>query len=189
MMVRREAIRLVPALWLDGAIAGLGAAALCAAFAFRGIEHLAGGSAAAVATNLAYPLGDVLLLALVVGGTVLLVGSPASGAWYLVAAGCAVNATGDTFNLFHGPARPHSGSIVDAIAWPASLLLMSVAVWIAGSVPRPARRNHDPRIPPPGRGSRRRPRGAPGRQPERRKHGRCRTRNAERCLWPASDSH
>jgi diguanylate cyclase (GGDEF)-like protein len=134
MMVRKEAIQLVPALWLDGAIAGLGAATLCAAFAFRGIEHLAGGSAAAVATNLAYPMGDVLLLALVVGGTVLLSGNR-RGAWYLVAAGCAVNAAGDTFNLFHGAGAPALGSIVDAIAWPASLLLMSIAMWI----PAPSR--------------------------------------------------
>ncbi len=129
LMVRRDALRLVPALWLDGAIAGLGAAALCAAFAFRGIERLAGGSAATVATNLAYPLGDVLLLALVVAGTVLLSGRRRA-AWYLVAAGCAVNAAGDTFNLLNGAGAPALGSIVDAIAWPASLLLMSIAVWL-----------------------------------------------------------
>jgi diguanylate cyclase len=129
LMVRRDALRLVPALWLDGAIAGLGAAALCAAFAFRGIEHLAGGSAAAVATSLAYPLGDVLLLALVVAGTVVLSGRRRR-AWYLVAAGCAVNAAGDTFNLLHGAGAPALGSIVDAIAWPASLLLLSIAVWL-----------------------------------------------------------
>jgi diguanylate cyclase (GGDEF)-like protein len=129
LMVRRDALRLVPALWLDGAIAGLGAAALCAAFAFRGIEHLAGGSAAAVATSLAYPLGDVLLLALVVAGTVVLSGRRRR-AWYLVATGCAVNAAGDTFNLLHGAGAPALGSIVDAIAWPASLLLLSIAVWL-----------------------------------------------------------
>jgi len=128
-MVRRDALRLVPALWLDGAIAGLGAAALCAAFAFRGIKDLAGGSAAAVATNLAYPLGDVLLLGLVVAGTVLLSGRRRH-AWYLVATGCAVNAAGDTFNLLHGAGAPALGSIVDAVAWPTSLLLMSIAVWL-----------------------------------------------------------
>jgi diguanylate cyclase len=129
LMVRRDALRLVPSLWFDGAIAGLGVAALCAAFAFNGIEHLAGGSAAAVATNLAYPVGDVGLLVLVVAGTVLLSGRHRS-AWYLVAAGCAINAAGDTFNLFHGAGAPAVGSITDAIAWPASLLLMSIAVWL-----------------------------------------------------------
>lgn len=129
LMVRREMIRMVPALWLDGGIAGLGAAALCAAFAFRSIERLAGGSAAAVATNLAYPLGDVLLLTLVVSGTVLLA-QRRHGGWSLVAAGCALNAAGDTFNLFHGAGAPAVGSVVDAIAWPASLFLISIAVWL-----------------------------------------------------------
>jgi diguanylate cyclase (GGDEF)-like protein len=129
LIVREEAIRMVPALWLDGGIAGLGAAALCAAFAFHDIERLAGGGPAAVATNLAYPLGDVLLLALVVGGSVVLSGRRRGG-WSLIAAGCAINAAGDTFNLFHGAGAPALGSIVDAIAWPASLFLMSLAAWL-----------------------------------------------------------
>ncbi len=68
LMLRRESSKLVPATWLDGGVAGLGAAALCAAFAFHSIEHVAGGGTAEVATNLAYPVGDVLLLAMVVGG-------------------------------------------------------------------------------------------------------------------------
>jgi diguanylate cyclase (GGDEF)-like protein len=129
LIVREEAIRMVPALGLDGGVAGLGAAALCAAFAFNDIERLAGGGPAAVATNLAYPLGDVLLLALVVGGTVVL-SARRRGGWILIAAGCAINAAGDTFNLFHGAGAPALGSIVDAVAWPASLYLMSVAAWL-----------------------------------------------------------
>jgi diguanylate cyclase (GGDEF)-like protein len=152
LMVRREAIRMVPALWLDGAVAGLGAAALCAAFAFRDIEHLAGGSAAAVATNLAYPLGDVMLLALVVGGTVLLAGR-GRAAWYLVAAGCAVNAAGDTFNLLHGAGAPALGSIVDAIAWPTSLLLMSMALWLPEAAPDPLAETSTPGFLLPGAGA------------------------------------
>jgi diguanylate cyclase (GGDEF)-like protein len=135
-MVRREAIRMVPALWLDGGVAGLGAAALCGAFAFRGIEQLSGGGPGDVATNLAYPIGDVLLLTLVVAGTVLLSGRRGVG-WYLVAAGCALNGAGDTFNLLNGAGAPAVGSVVDAIAWPASLLLMSIAVWLPEGVADP----------------------------------------------------
>ncbi|HZP72304.1 MAG TPA: EAL domain-containing protein [Gaiellaceae bacterium] len=139
LMVRRQATRLVPATWLDGIVAGTGVAALCAAFAFRHIEHLAGGSAAAVATNLAYPVGDVLLLAMVVGGTALLSGERRAS-WYLVAAGCALNAAGDTFNLF-GSTDAGVGSIVDGIAWPAAILMMSVAVWLRPA--RPSLTGHD----------------------------------------------
>src|SRR5438552_14860522 len=151
-MVRRDALRLVPALWLDGVIAGLGAAALCAAFAFHGIENLAGGSAADVATNLAYPLGDVLLLGLVVAGTVVLSGRR-RGAWYLVAAGCALNAAGDTFNLLHGAGAPTLGSIVDATAWPASLLLMSIAVWLPNASVDPLAETATPGFVLPGAGA------------------------------------
>jgi diguanylate cyclase (GGDEF)-like protein len=135
LMVRRESARLVPAIWLDGAVAGLGAAALCAAFAFHGIVRATGGGSASVATNLAYPVGDVLLLALVAGGSAVLTGTRL-GTWSLVAAGCALNAAGDTFNLFSSSGASHVGSVVDGIAWPSALLLMSMAVWL-----RPGRAN------------------------------------------------
>jgi diguanylate cyclase (GGDEF)-like protein len=127
LLLRRESSRLVPATWLDGAVAGLGAAALCAAFAFHSIQHLAGGSPGAVATELAYPIGDVLLLAMAVGGSVL-VSAPRGGAWRLVALGCAINAFGDGLDVF--TPNSHFGGIVDGVAWPAALLLMSIAVWV-----------------------------------------------------------
>ena len=133
LMVRRESSRLVPAIWLDGVVAGLGAAALCAAFAFHSILHVTDVQATAAATNLAYPVGDVLLLAMVVGGSVLLSGS-GHRAWGLVALGCVVNAIGDTFNLFNAGAS-QVGAVSDGIAWPAALLLMSMAVWLRGSRP------------------------------------------------------
>jgi diguanylate cyclase (GGDEF)-like protein len=134
LMVRRESSRMMPAIWLDGVVAGLGAAALCAAFAFHSILHLTDVQATAAATNLAYPVGDVLLLAMVVGGSVLLSGS-GHRAWRLVALGCAVNAAGDTFNLFNASGPSQVGAVVDGIAWPAALLLMSMAVWLRASRP------------------------------------------------------
>jgi diguanylate cyclase (GGDEF)-like protein len=128
LMLRRESSRLVPATWLDGAVAGLGAAALCAAFAFHSIAHVAGGGPAAVATNLAYPVGDVLLLAMVVGGSAVLSGSRGR-AWLCLAMGCSLNAVGDTFNLF-GSSGTHLGIVVDGVAWPTAIWLMSMAVWL-----------------------------------------------------------
>jgi diguanylate cyclase (GGDEF)-like protein len=127
LLLRRESSRLVPATWLDGAVAGLGAAALCAAFVFHSIQHVAGGSPAAVATVLAYPVGDVLLLAMAVGGSVL-VSTARGGAWRLLALGCAVNAIGDGLDVF--TPSSHLGGIVDGVAWPAALVLMSGAVWV-----------------------------------------------------------
>jgi hypothetical protein len=143
LMLRRESTRLVPATWLDGAVAGLGAAALCAAFAFHSIAHVTGGGPAAVATNLAYPLGDVLLLAMVVGGSAML-SSRGGRAWLFLAAGCALNAVGDTFNLF-GSSGTHVGIVVDGLAWPTAIWLMSMAVWL-----RPGRADVLGRRPAPG---------------------------------------
>jgi diguanylate cyclase (GGDEF)-like protein len=130
LVMRRALTKVLPGTWLDGLIAGLGAAALCAAFAFHAVVHSVGGSPVAAAVNLAYPVGDVLLLALVVGGTALLP-SMRKTQWLLLASASAINAVGDTFNLLHSSGQiSHFGIVFDAIAWPASILLMSMAVWV-----------------------------------------------------------
>lgn len=99
LFMRRELQRLTAPSWLDGAVAGLGAAAVCAAFAFHSVVHSAGGTRLSAAVNLAYPIGDLLLLALVVGGTAVLPGLR-KAPWMLLAGACSLNAVGDTFNLF-----------------------------------------------------------------------------------------
>jgi diguanylate cyclase (GGDEF)-like protein len=123
--------------WLDGAIAGMGAAAVCAAFAFHSIVDAAGGGALATAVNLAYPIGDIILLFLVVGGTTLL-GGYKKGPWFLLAGGIALNVVGDTFNLFSANSGT-VGSDFNAIAWPTSIVLMSMAVWLRPGPPDPFR--------------------------------------------------
>ncbi len=130
LIMRRDAPKMVPATWLDGVVAGLGAAAICGSFAFSGIVHVVGGSPLAVATNLAYPVGDLLLLALVVGGTATLNGRP-NLQWLMLAGACSTIAVGDTFNLLatsHGPSAV--GSALNGIAWPTALMLMSASMWL-----------------------------------------------------------
>jgi len=131
LFIRGETRRLSSPSWLDGAVAGLGAGAVVAAFAFATIEHTAHESTLAVAVNLAYPLGDVLLLLLVVGGTALMSGRR-KAPWLLLAIGFGVNILGDTSNLLHSSAIASSqiGSIVNSTAWPTSMLLMSMAMWL-----------------------------------------------------------
>jgi len=136
LFMRREVRRIGDSSWLDGAVAGLGAAAVCAAFAFQSLAQSAGGSPLAKATNLAYPIGDSLLFALVVGGTTLLSGK-ARAPWILLAAAMGLNAVGDTFNLFPASlGTPRIAAVLHALAWPAAGLLMSIAVWL-----RPRRLN------------------------------------------------
>ena len=86
---------------------------------------------AAAATNLAYPIGDLLLLSLVIGGTVLLSGrTNCRGS-------CSPRASrstsiGDTANLFSSSTIFASKLGIDfnAVAWPASIVLMSMSVWL-----------------------------------------------------------
>ena len=99
LLLQKGLGRLARPNWLDGVVAGLGAAALCGAFAFHSIEHAVGLNALGTAVNLAYPIGDLLLLLLVIGGTVLLSGR-GSSQWYLLGVGLSVIVIGDTFNLF-----------------------------------------------------------------------------------------
>lgn len=137
LMMKRGIKRISRPNWLDGGVAGLGAAALCAGFAFHQIAKSAGGNKLGVVVNLAYPIGDVLLLSLVVAGTALLAGR-SKGPWALIAVGIAFNIVGDTFNLFSASAgASRVGSTFNAIAWPISILLISMSVWI-----RPRRQDH-----------------------------------------------
>ena len=130
LFMRGEFRRLSSPSWLDSAVAGLGAAAVCAAFAFHTLLHAAGGSSLSVATDLAYPVGDLLLLVLVVGGTAMLSGR-SKAPWMLLASGMALNVAGDTFNLFGSSAgATHAGTVVNGIAWPTAIFMMSMAVWL-----------------------------------------------------------
>ena len=142
LLLQRGLGRLSRPNWLDGVVAGLGAAALCAAFAFHSIMHFTGGSNVATATNMAYPVGDLLMLMLVIGGTVLLSGR-GSGQWYLLATGLCVIVVGDTFNLFSSSAvvtrYGNLGNNFNAIAWPTAILLMSMSVWLPSRALDPLR--------------------------------------------------
>lgn len=129
LCMRAEVKRVSSPTWLDSSVAGLGAASLCAAFAFRGLVRATGAGSLAVATNLAYPVGDLLLLILVAGGTAMLSGR-SKAPWALMACGMALNVGGDTFNLLGSSAGGHVGDVVNAIGWPMAILLMSASVWL-----------------------------------------------------------
>ena len=130
LYLRGEVRRLASLSWLDGIIAGLGAAALCAATTFHEVASLTGKYGLATAVNLAYPVGDLLLLLLVVGGITVLSGRDRRP-WLVVASAIALIMVGDTFNLFQSSAS-HSriGVVLGGIAWPAAIYLISRAMWL-----------------------------------------------------------
>jgi two-component system, cell cycle response regulator len=86
LLVRARAQELDWRLWMDGLIAGLGTAALGAAVVFELVADHASGTTIEVATTLSYPLGDILLLALVVGVVALTRWRPGR-TWSLLLAG------------------------------------------------------------------------------------------------------
>ena len=131
LFLRKEVRGLSLASWLDGIVASLGASAVCAMFVFHRILLTAGGSAVGVATNLAYPVGDLMLLTLIVGGTHLLP-RHRRAPWAMLATGMTLNVVGDTFNLFGSTSfgASRAASVVNSVAWPTAILLISMAVWL-----------------------------------------------------------
>ena len=127
LLIRRGNKSSLVSISLDGLIAGLGVAAVSAAFVVAAVIRITGGGALAAATNLAYPLGDVLLCALAIGGLLVL---PRGFRLFFALASVALvaNAIGDGFNLLQPDSR--FGYISNGAAWPISLTLIALAVWI-----------------------------------------------------------
>jgi hypothetical protein len=68
IVLARSRIRGLPkTLWVDGLTAGLAAGAVSAVVVFEPILKVLGGKSLAVATNLSYPIADLLMLGLVCG--------------------------------------------------------------------------------------------------------------------------
>ncbi|MGA9859136.1 MAG: methyl-accepting chemotaxis protein [Solirubrobacteraceae bacterium] len=140
LLIQRDVKKLTAANYLDGVVATLVTAAALVAFLFGPIAAAAGGGNEAVAVNLVYPIGDLLLLGLTVLGIVLL--PPGRRArWYWLAAAGLINAAGDISALFGGIAATNVGWFLNAIAWPASLFFIATAVWLTRDPDVPAREN------------------------------------------------
>jgi two-component system, cell cycle response regulator len=128
LLLRQRVRRFRHSLWLDGVMAAFAAAALSASVLFEVVLETTEGSKAAVLTNLAYPLGDVILLALVIGVFALTCWRPGSG-WALIGVALLAFAVADAAYLFQvASGRYVEGGLLDAL-WPAALLLLAQAAW------------------------------------------------------------
>jgi methyl-accepting chemotaxis protein len=127
VLLRRDTKGVAITAWLDRAIAGLGFAAVAAAFVLHPVLKAVGGWSLASATSMAYPVGDLLLLAVLTGGFTT---ASVARRSVLVVAGIAmvVNFVGDTYAML----QPDStvGNIANALAWPISILMLSAAAWM-----------------------------------------------------------
>jgi signal transduction histidine kinase/CheY-like chemotaxis protein/HPt (histidine-containing phosphotransfer) domain-containing protein len=127
MLIRRGNDRSLAATSLDGLIVGLAVASLTAAFLFDTVLRATGGGDLGTATSLAYPVGDILLLALAVGALAVL-SRDYRRFFALAAVAMAVNATGDMFNLLQPDSKV--GYVTNAVVWPISLLMLAIAAWV-----------------------------------------------------------
>jgi two-component system, cell cycle response regulator len=128
LLVRARAAELDPRLWMDGLIAALGTAALGAALVFEFVADRATGTTAEVATTLAYPFGDVLLISLIVGIIALTRWRPGR-TWTLLLGGLAVMAVADVaFTLQSYEASLPGGDWVEPI-YLLSAVLLGAEAW------------------------------------------------------------
>ena len=116
-------------LWLDGATAALAAAALGAAVLVELVLENTEGSTSTVVTNLAYPLGDVLLLSAVFG-VFALTGWRPGQRWLVLGLGILATTAADAVYLFQSANGTYvEGTWVD-ILWPMSMLLVAASAWL-----------------------------------------------------------
>jgi diguanylate cyclase (GGDEF)-like protein len=94
LLVRARADELDWRAWTDGLIAALGTAALGSAYIFDFVADQTSGTTMQVATTLAYPLGDIIMLSLIVGVVALTRWRPGR-AWSLLLIGLTAMAVAD----------------------------------------------------------------------------------------------
>ena len=129
LMVRARVRRFQASMWLDGLIGALAIGAAATAVFLEPILDSTGRDTAEIAVSLAYPVGDTLLLALVVGFFAVTGWRPGRD-WMLVGAGLAAMAVADVLFLYLAAHGSYSeGTLLDAL-WPASALLLSFAAWV-----------------------------------------------------------
>jgi diguanylate cyclase (GGDEF)-like protein len=131
LLVHRRASGTLTTLWADGWIAALTVAALGAyVFIEPVMAGAAGGDTAYVLVNLAYPMGDTLLLAFVVGAAVATRGA-LRGPWLGLGASLMVLAIADGIYLNLSWAGTYTdGTLLDA-GWPAAALGLAGAAWVS----------------------------------------------------------
>jgi diguanylate cyclase (GGDEF)-like protein len=129
LLIRRRAKAITNTLWLDGLTASVAAGALGAAVLVEVVLRTTEGTLSTVATNVAYPLGDVLLLSAVFGVFSLFSWRPGR-LWLVLGLGVLATAIADAVYLFQYAAGDYvQGTVLDVL-WPASMILIAAAAWM-----------------------------------------------------------
>jgi GGDEF domain-containing protein len=136
LLLRRRVSTFNASLWLDGLVAATAAGALGASVLVEVVVNSTHGDQLVVLTNMAYPIGDILLLGLLVFVFSVTRWQPGR-AWTLIAVGLVFNTVGDGLFLYATAAGSYvEGTYLDLV-WPLSLVLVAFAAWQRpGRVPR-----------------------------------------------------
>jgi diguanylate cyclase (GGDEF)-like protein len=132
VLLFRARVRHVRAgMWLDGLVSGLALASLAAALAFDAIAGQSSGEGTmAIATTLAYPVGDLLLMLLVAGVFGLAGGRP-GWSWSLLGIGLLVWGVADTTYLLRTAHDTYAqGGLLDT-GWTVGAMLVALSAWRA----------------------------------------------------------
>jgi two-component system, cell cycle response regulator len=129
VLFHKEVRGIVRSLWLDGIIAALTTSGVAVSIVFEVVSNSLGDqnlSMSALATNLAYPIADAVLLGIVVGA-VALSGWRFSTRWIFFGGGLALFAVADSVYLIRTATDTYTyGTLLD-LGWPAGMLLIAAA--------------------------------------------------------------
>jgi hypothetical protein len=146
LLARARLVRFAHMSWIDVVIAALTAGAVAAAVVFERVLASTGGDAAAVATNLAYPLADAVLLAGITGALVL-AGRRVTRSWLLLACGLGCFAVSDSVYLVRVSADAYEyGSLLD-LGWIMGTVLLALAGTVRDSAVRSTSAGSLPYVP------------------------------------------
>ena len=136
-LVRARTRNVPKTLWTDGSIAALAITAVSAAIVFETALGAAQGKPLAVATALAYPLTDLVLLGVAVGALAS-TGWRLDRTWVLLAVGIISFWLADSLYLVQTALGTYSAPAWFDIGWTLGLLLIALASWQPAVVHQPS---------------------------------------------------
>jgi two-component system, cell cycle response regulator len=116
-------------MWLDGLIAGLGAASVTAALILPPILHHATGVHSSIVVSIIYPVGDLLLMLFALGA-IGITGWRPSAVWVLIAAGMLISAIADSIYLYQTSTDSFQTATWLECLWPCAAILLAIAAWM-----------------------------------------------------------
>lgn len=128
LLVRETIPKTSRTIWVDGLIAALGVAALEATLVIGPIAVLNKGDFGTVATNIAYPIGDLVLVTMVVAVFAVRGWRPGR-LWWTLGAGLLIFAAADSVYVLRVTSGTYvTGTPLDSL-WLIGAFLMAVAAW------------------------------------------------------------